>query len=286
VSEAEPGGPERRILVVDDDQACRELARDFLRLEGFAVEEAEDGLAAIRAFTAHRPHLVLLDMCMPRMDGFETCRRVRALPGGAHVPVVVTTGLEDMDSIRLAYEAGATDFITKPMNLEILGHRVRYMLRASDAVLALRRNEKRLAAAQRIARFGHFEREVSSAEERWSREMFRIIGADPTVTEPAWPALVERIHPDERAAVSRAMEEAVREGRPFALDVRAGYSDGAWRHFHVQGEPVLGPTGLPSVSPGPCRTSRTASSPRSGSVSSPTTTASRSSRTGSSSSRG
>ena len=70
---------------------------------------------------------------MPKMDGFATCAAFRSLPQGKHTPVLMVTGLDDVDSINRAYEVGATDFITKPINWTILSHRVRYMLRASQA---------------------------------------------------------------------------------------------------------------------------------------------------------
>ncbi len=68
---------------------------------------------------------------MPKLDGYEACRRIRADAIGAHIPILMVTGLEDVDSIDRAYSAGATDFISKPINWSLLSHRVRYVLRAS-----------------------------------------------------------------------------------------------------------------------------------------------------------
>jgi signal transduction histidine kinase len=82
------------------------------------------------------------------MDGFALCRELRRQPQSAHVPILMATGLDDVRSITQAYEAGATDFISKPINWVILGHRVRYMLRASRAFNELRENQGRLVAAR------------------------------------------------------------------------------------------------------------------------------------------
>ena len=129
------------VLIADDDVTMRLLIRETLEQAGFTVEEAEDGAQALATFVRVRPDIVLLNVLMPQMDGFTTCATLRTLPGGAHAPVLMVTGLDDVESINRAYEVGATDFITKPFNWTILGHRVRYLLRASRAVEALRKSE-------------------------------------------------------------------------------------------------------------------------------------------------
>lgn len=125
------------VLVVDDDVTTRLLARESMEQAGFRVEEAEDGAAALSIFADLHPDIVLLDLMMPRMDGFDTCAALRSLPEGIHTPVLMMTGLDDVQSITRAYEVGATDFITKPINYMVLTHRVRYMLRASQLREAL-----------------------------------------------------------------------------------------------------------------------------------------------------
>ena len=84
--------------------------------------------------------IVLLDVTMPGLDGFETCRRLRRLPNGQDVPILMVTGRDDVEAIRRAYDVGATDFLTKPFNWLILEHRLRYMLRASRAFDEVRRS--------------------------------------------------------------------------------------------------------------------------------------------------
>jgi len=129
------------VLVVDDDMTIRQIAREALKQSGFTVEEAEDGLEAVSAFEKLQPDIVLLDVMMPGMDGFETCQSLRELPGGETTPVLMMTGLDDIDSINHAYEVGATDFITKPINWLILKYRLRNILRAKVSADKLRRSE-------------------------------------------------------------------------------------------------------------------------------------------------
>jgi two-component system, sensor histidine kinase and response regulator len=138
-----------RALLVDDDPVMRMLAREALEQCGLVVDEAEDGTEALCVYKKTRPDIVLMDVMMPLMDGFEACRLLRAIPAGDRTPVIMVTGLEDFDSITHAYEVGATDFVTKPINAVVLSHRVRYMLRASRALGDLRLAKEAAEAANR-----------------------------------------------------------------------------------------------------------------------------------------
>ena len=139
------------ILVVDDDPVVRSLMRATLENDNFEVIEAGDGVEGCQLYEEHRPDLLLVDVIMPRMDGFELCRELRGRLASAYVPIVVATGLDDVPSIARAYDAGATDFIPKPVNWLVLNHRVRYILRASRAFQELRRNQEHLIAAKEAA---------------------------------------------------------------------------------------------------------------------------------------
>ncbi len=111
---------------------------------GYVIKEAIDGARALAIFEQLQPDIVLLDILMPGMNGIETCARLRALPGGGRTPVLIITVLDDLESVEQAFEAGATDYITKPLRLDVLRHRVRVLLRASQAEKALRESKARL----------------------------------------------------------------------------------------------------------------------------------------------
>lgn len=132
------------ILIVDDDPMVHFLAQESLHDEKFQVVVAHDGASAIELFKERSPDLVLLDVMMPNMDGFDCCQHIRQLPTGKDVPVLMMTGLDDVLSIDRAYEVGATDFTTKPINWLILEHRVKYMLRSYWATLELKKTEKEI----------------------------------------------------------------------------------------------------------------------------------------------
>jgi len=105
------------------------------------VEEAENGTEVLTAFECCQPDAILLDVIMPELDGFSACAALRKLPGGAFLPVLMMTGMDDIESIYRAYEVGATDFVIKPINWTILGNRVQYMLRASQVTRDLVKSE-------------------------------------------------------------------------------------------------------------------------------------------------
>ncbi|MDD2899237.1 MAG: response regulator [Desulfuromonadaceae bacterium] len=135
------------ILVVDDDEALRIIARATLEMAGYTVSESPDGSTVLKTFLDIKPQLILLDVLMPGKDGFTLCEEIRALPGGADIPIVMMTGLDDVESISKAYNVGATDFIVKPVNWQILNYRIQYIFRANRAFMDLRSNEIRLLRA-------------------------------------------------------------------------------------------------------------------------------------------
>jgi DNA-binding response OmpR family regulator len=129
-----PETPDRRprILVVDDDMMIRLLMRESLEQAGFDVMEAEDGARAIQTFGETRPEVVLMDVEMPRMDGFSACATLRRLPHGQETAVILVTGHDDAETVNRAFDVGATDFLAKPINWANLAYRVHYILRATQ----------------------------------------------------------------------------------------------------------------------------------------------------------
>jgi diguanylate cyclase (GGDEF)-like protein/PAS domain S-box-containing protein len=223
------------VLVADDDMAGRLLVRESLEQAGLRVVEAENGLEALALFYEHQPQLVLLDVVMPEVDGYEVCATLRKLPGGKAVPILMLTGLEDVESINRAYEVGATDFATKPINWLVLRQRVRYMLRAGQVLEELHRSQARLTTAQRTARLGNWEWDLISGRGYWSSEVYSLFGYEPGEFWPDYGKFIERVHPDDRSAIDAAVEAARTAGTPYAVDYRITLPDGTIRHLHVQG---------------------------------------------------
>src|SRR6267378_4424587 len=129
------GSPAASILVVDDDPSQRLLMGKVLEHKGFKVIEAADGIEGYQLYERHRPDLLLVDVMMPRMNGYELCRTLRSHAHSAYVPIVVVTSVDDMPSIARAYDAGATEFVAKPVNWLVLAHHVRYILRNQERLI-------------------------------------------------------------------------------------------------------------------------------------------------------
>jgi len=117
------------ILIVDDDQKIRELLDAVLKPDGYYLEFAASGVEALAKIAAIMPDLILLDVMMPELDGFEVCRRLRADPRMVDILIIMVTGLDDRESRMMGLEAGADDFITKPFHSAELRARVRTMTR-------------------------------------------------------------------------------------------------------------------------------------------------------------
>jgi diguanylate cyclase (GGDEF)-like protein/PAS domain S-box-containing protein len=227
-----------RVVIADDDSTIRLMATLAMERIGFEVIQAEDGEQALVAIKEHLPDLVLLDVTMPGIDGFTTCAALRKLPEAERIPVVIITGLDDVDSINRAYEAGATDFVTKPINWTVLGHRVRYILRASRALNDIWESQKRLSDAQRIADMGDWDWDLKRARFRASDQVYRILGKSAATTAAGLQPLLENVHRDDLERVQNAVTKAVEEGVPFELDHRVTTADGQVHFVHHQAEPT------------------------------------------------
>ncbi len=122
--------PSELILLVDDEPSITQLARMYLEREGYRVHEAGDGESALEAVAQHKPALLVLDVMLPKLDGFDVCRRLRS--AGDQVPIIMLTARdEDIDKI-LGLELGADDYLTKPFNPRELTARVKAILRRSE----------------------------------------------------------------------------------------------------------------------------------------------------------
>ena len=119
-ADPETESPEERdrvvILVVDDEEEIRTVMRLSLTIAGYEVREAEDGQSALNALQKKLPDLILLDLLMPGIDGFEVCRHVRADSQTAHIPILILSARTDLRSREEALLAGATKYLTKPIS--------------------------------------------------------------------------------------------------------------------------------------------------------------------------
>ena len=224
------------VLLVDDDEVNLLLTSVALRERGFAITEAGSGQHALALLADGLPDMVLLDALMPGLDGFETCRRLRALPGAASIPVLMLTGLDDDASISRAYEAGATDFFVKSSQWTLLAGRLGYLLRSSRTRLELERSKARLARAQDLARMGSVDWRVGQSRPEFSMEGLRVLGVGAD-ERPSFRALLRMVPKEDRSVLVGMMKEILPHSSVLDTDVTMVLADTRQRVIHVEAEP-------------------------------------------------
>ncbi|CAN1212829.1 ATP-binding protein [Tumidithrix helvetica PCC 7403] len=120
------------VLIADDESLMRMQVSRVMKQAGYQIVETSNGEECLLTYVRMQPDIVLLDAIMPEMDGFECCMRLQTLPENHHAPVLMITGLDDKKSVDLAFESGATDYITKPIHWPVLLHRVRRLIQQSQ----------------------------------------------------------------------------------------------------------------------------------------------------------
>jgi diguanylate cyclase (GGDEF)-like protein len=233
------------VLLVDDDPVARLLTASILVQHGFAVYEASSGLDALESFRQHLPDCVLLDALMPGMDGFAACEELRRLPGGAHVPVLMLTGLDDEESIARAYEAGATDFFVKSTQWTLLAQRTRYMLRAAHLRQELEQSRAKLAKAQRIAHLGTWEWNLRSGEVAACSICLAMLGMPPEATSMTASAFLDCADPADLVRVRDALTRLSTDGAPVDMEFRVRGGAGRDCYIHLEAEAECDAAGTP-----------------------------------------
>ncbi len=233
MSESSDKNQQAVVLYTDDDAASVLMAEAALSARGYKVLSANNGFEAVAMFNQHLPDLVVMDAVMPGdVDGFEAIRLIRQSPEGKHVPIMMVTGLDDHESIAAAFEIGATDFLTKPVNFHVLPHRVNYMLRSAQVANELRSSQDRLHNAQRIARIGSWEVIPATGQAAISDVCKSLLGfAEDEQVEDLATAFKNL----DREVVKQILDkyqEAVDDGVPFSSEFRI-------RHALLQKELIL-----------------------------------------------
>lgn len=218
-------------LVVDDDLSLRLSMCAALAKAGFNTVEAENGREAIDIFKTDSPDLILLDVMMPVMDGYETCTELRKLPGGSYIQILMVTGLDDTESIERAFEAGANDFVAKPINWTMLGHRGKYMLRAGRAIQELNRSKHRLTKTQELARLGNWEIDLTDNSFYCSPEACRLLGLRDDLPQVSYKDFLKSVAVQEQDRVKDKIETAIELHRPFSINYRIIHPNGTQLHI-------------------------------------------------------
>jgi signal transduction histidine kinase len=225
------------VLVVDDNAQNRMVAEGHLRAAGFEVTVADSGERALALFRDRAPDLVLLDILMPGLDGFQTCAALRQLPGGAETPVVFLTALGDLETHARAMASGGDDYLTKPISRTELLLRVRSLLRIRKFSRDLKRSYQTI----------RYQRDALAKEKRLREQLVAFLASDlgtplATIESSLASVVGDPLLPDEYRepldTARRAAASAARLARSL-LDVDRS-EDGAL-------QPVLSDVDLPAL---------------------------------------
>jgi len=222
------------ILLVDDDDFTRSLVRKSLFKAGHNIIERGCGLAVLKVVKEQKIDLLLLDVQMPKMNGFEVCTQLREIKKHRRLPIVILTSLDDPDSVSEAFEAGATDFITKPINMRLLNERIKYSLRTHAMTQELLRNRQLLFHAQRIAGLGYLEFDLLQKEVTVSGEARRIFGWNQRCERVDFKDCLLQVVQEDVGKIEQAIKRVARQKTARELEYRIVRNSGEERWLQMK----------------------------------------------------
>jgi len=249
-----PDFPDRpaRILIVDDDRHNRQVLEAMLAPEGFVLLTAASGEDALALMAPQPPDLILLDIMMPGMDGYQVTTRIKGNLATKNIPVIMITALDDRDARIRGLNAGAEEFLTKPVDRTELCVRVKNLLRLKaygdfygkysqileaevvsrtadlvERTKALERSEERTNYALGATATGVWEFEPVTQRLTWSETMPRVFGLTQEQSPTDYEGFLALIHHDDRRSVRDALLQAARARTAFETEFRVLWSDGS-----------------------------------------------------------
>ncbi len=263
-----------KILVVDDTTANLQLLTNLLTSQGYAVYPASDGELALEFVRATLPDLILLDIRLQGIDGFEVCRRLKTDKRTSAIPIIFISALEDQHDKVQGFQAGAVDYITKPFQAEVVLARVRSHLHLRELTehlerkvverteelynanaqlqrelaerkaveVALRQSETLLNATQRLAKIGGWDWDVESQTSFWTEETYRIHGFEPQALVPGSSEVIDRsltcYNPADHSVIRSAFQRCLQQGGGYDLEFPFTAADGCRKWIRTTGTAV------------------------------------------------
>lgn len=225
------------ILNVDDNSASLYAKSRVLRHAGFTVVEAPNGATALRLAAESRPDLVLLDVHLPDISGFEVCQRIKGAPTTANLLVlhISASFIETRDKTR-GLEGGADGYLTEPVQPEELIATVRAFLRLRRTEAALRESEERLRRALDAGKMATWEWDIVHDRVTWSAQLEPMLGLAPESFGGTYQAFLALVHPEDCRAVETAVAQAIRQGTAYQHEFRMSHTDGASHWVEARGQ--------------------------------------------------
>lgn len=224
-----------KVLIVEDDQVTRLTLSKVLQKSGYTAVMADNGKDGIQAFLDHHPQLILMDVMMPGMNGFEATHAIRELEKNRAVPILMLTALDDVSSIDEAFEAGATDFITKPINWGLLVQRVKYSLRTASIEDQLRSSQAQLSYAQKLAKLGYWEWDAINNQVTASSSAYKMF-AVPAQNDMTFEQFTQKVMDKDQIIVHQAIADIVNGQSSIQVSFRVVTANGDVTHVEFLGD--------------------------------------------------
>jgi len=245
------------ILIADDDDLTRIQLRHLMEYAGYRVAEVSNGCEAISTYARLSPDIVLLDAMMPVMDGFSCCAQLQTLPQAQDTPILMVTAAYDQASVERAFAAGASDYITKPIQLPVLLHRVRHLLTARRAIQQLQQQtqqaqlrEAQIQIALEAARMGTWDWDITTNKVTWSDNKEALLGLEKGSFDGRYETFLSYVHPEDRNFVNKSIMQAVHGGTEYDIEFRTLLPDGNIRWLASKGVVFFNSSGEPARMPG------------------------------------
>ncbi len=234
-----------KVLMVDDTPANIDVLRKVLSIEGYRLSFANSGEKALKILERAIPDLILLDVMMPGMDGFETCRHLKADEKTRDIPIIFITAKTDMEDLVEGFKAGAVDYIAKPFRQEEVCMRVRthlqtriLMIQRESLLQNIRANEERFRLLSNWSPVGIFQVDNEGKLTYTNRKWHDILGVNDTeMLEGEW--LNAAIHGEDRELVQQTWQNSLQSREGYALKFRLITASGNTRWVHVQTTPLF-----------------------------------------------
>jgi PAS domain S-box-containing protein len=233
-----------KVLMVDDTPANIDVLRKVLSIEGYRLSFANSGEKALKIVERAIPDLILLDVMMPGMDGFETCRHLKADEKTQDIPIIFITAKTDMEDLVEGFKAGAVDYITKPFRQEEVCMRVRthlqtriLMTQRESLLQNIQANEERFRLLSNWSPVGIFQMDNEGKLTYTNRKWHEILGVtDTQILEGEW--LNTSVHEEDRPLVQQTWQNSLQSKEGYTLKFRLSTASGA-RWVHVQTTPLF-----------------------------------------------
>jgi PAS domain S-box-containing protein len=251
---------QKTILIVDDEPFNINLLKELLG-EDYYTMVAKNGKQALqRVFSGTLPDLILLDIMMPEMDGYEVCQQLKVNPESAGIPIIFITAMNQIGDEAKGLELGAADYVTKPISPDLLKLRIRNHLKIRNQSLELtgllqqqaqdhariKKSQASLEKAQTIANLGSWDWEIGTNFVHLSFQAYKIFGIEPDNFKPTFESLLEKTHLEERDLVREKVQNALENPEnSFDHVHRIVLPDGTQRWVHEIGEIIRGESGSP-----------------------------------------